>query len=283
MRDVVSNTLGISWHHCIGLNKPTELLKEATVYPLLYPDLFKNLTRSWTGVLLYGSPGTGKTLLAKALACEINATFINVTSSTFVSKWRGDSEKMVKVLFDLAKYYAPTTIFIDEIDALLSETKETNHEASCRFKSELLIQMDGLLSSDEPVFLLATTNSPWKLDKALLRRFEKRILIPLPNEDAKMRMLKHYANLKTENKNDWNNLIQLTENFSGSDIKNACKEMEMSLVREQLQNLSKNKKIGALRKCTVEDLAIALQSVKPSINLDYYKKFLDWNQEYGSR
>ncbi|XP_044744285.1 katanin p60 ATPase-containing subunit A-like 2 [Coccinella septempunctata] len=283
MRDIVPNTLGFSWHDCIGLEKPIELLKEATIYPLVYPDLFKNLMQSWTGVLLYGPPGTGKTLLAKALACEIDATFINVTSSSFVSKWRGDSEKMIKVMFDLAKYYAPTTIFIDEIDALLSETKDTNHEASCRFKSELLVQMDGLLSSNESVFLLATTNHPWKLDKALLRRFEKRILIPLPNEDAKIRMLKHYANLKSENKNDWNNLMQLTENFSGSDLKSACKEMGMSLVREQLRSLSKTKKIGAPRNATIEDLTTALKSVKPTVNMDYYNKLSEWNQEYGSR
>lgn len=249
---------------------------------MLYPDLFNNLWQTWGRILLYGSPGTGKTLLAKALACETNATFINVTSSTFVSKWRGDSEKMIKVMFDLAKFYAPTTIFIDEIDALLSETKETNHEASCRFKSELLIQMDGLLSSNSSVFILATTNSPWKLDKALLRRFEKRIHIPLPNEEAKMRMLKHYSDLKSANKNDWSNLIQLTENFSGSDIKNACKELEMSLIREQLKNLKENKKVGTRRNVTVEDLSTALKSVKPSINPDYYRKFLEWNQEYGS-
>ncbi|XP_045468712.1 katanin p60 ATPase-containing subunit A-like 2 [Harmonia axyridis] len=283
MKDVVPNTLGFTWQHCIGLDKPIELLKEATVYPFLYPDLFSNLTQTWTGVLLYGAPGTGKTLLAKALACEMNSTFINVTSSTFVSKWRGDSEKMIKVMFDLAKYYSPTTIFIDEIDALLSETKDTNHEASCRFKSELLVQMDGLLSSNESVFILATTNSPWKLDKALLRRFEKRILIPLPNEDAKVKMLKHYSNLRGENKNDWNNLIQLTENFSGCDIKNACKEMEMALVREQLKNVCKNKKVGSRRDATVEDLTTALKSVKPSLSQDYYKKVLEWNMEYGSR
>ncbi|KAK9884224.1 hypothetical protein WA026_005173 [Henosepilachna vigintioctopunctata] len=281
IKQFVPKTLGISWNDCMGLEEPIELLKEATIYPLQYTELFQNIT-SWNGILLYGPPGTGKTLLAKALACESDTYFINVTSSTFVSKWRGDSEKMIKVMFDLAKYYAPTTIFIDEIDALLSESKEGNHEASCRFKSELLIQMDGLLSNNNQVFLLATTNSPWKLDKALLRRFEKRILIPIPNFETKMQMLKNFAKWNIDNRNDLTRLVQITDNFSGSDIKNVCKELEMRLIREQLKNINENKKVGLRRNPSLEDIISAIKTVKPSLNDDYYKKILHWHQHHGS-
>lgn len=142
----------------------------------------------FAGILLYGPPGTGKTLLAKALACETETTFINLTSSSFVSKWRGESEKMIKVLFDVAtyvrksvrfdfgivdgnkavrfniiicRYYAPSTIFVDEIDAVAYRHDDTHHDASRRFKSELLTQLDGILTSSQQILVLASTNSPW--------------------------------------------------------------------------------------------------------------------------
>lgn len=275
--------MDVKWEDCIGLDAQIELLKEATVYPLLYPDLFSSITSSWSGILLYGPPGTGKTLLAKALATEQTRNFINVTCSAFISKWRGDSEKMIKVLFDLAKYYAPSTIFIDEIDSLLSETKDSNHEATCRFKNELLVQMDGLISSNTSIFLLATTNTPWKLDKALLRRFEKRIMIPLPNDDAKILMLKYYLKWTGDNKFDMKPMVPLMTNFSGSEIKIACKELEMRLIREQLQEIKKNKKrVNSKRSPTLQDLKCALESVRPIVNLDYYKQIIDWNEQYGS-
>lgn len=117
IKECFLKNIQVKWNNCIGLENSIEKLKEAMMYPLIYPHIFKNVT-IWKGVLLYGPPGTGKTLLAKALASE-NITFINVCSSVFTSKWRGESEKMIKVLFDLAKYYAPATVFIDEVKGFL--------------------------------------------------------------------------------------------------------------------------------------------------------------------
>ncbi|XP_061306501.1 katanin p60 ATPase-containing subunit A-like 2 isoform X3 [Pezoporus flaviventris] len=162
-KDIYLHNPNVKWDDIIGLDAAKRLVKEAVVYPIRYPQLFTGILSPWKGLLLYGPPGTGKTLLAKAVATECNTTFFNISASTIVSKWRGDSEKLVRVLFELARYHAPSTIFLDELESVMSQRGTApggEHEGSRRMKTELLVQMDGLARSDDLVFVLAASNLP---------------------------------------------------------------------------------------------------------------------------
>eukprot|EP00929_Paragymnodinium_shiwhaense_P016271 TRINITY_DN124537_c0_g1_i1.p1 TRINITY_DN124537_c0_g1~~TRINITY_DN124537_c0_g1_i1.p1 ORF type:complete len:590 (+),score=152.90 TRINITY_DN124537_c0_g1_i1:83-1852(+) len=241
-RDILTKNPGVPWDTIVGLENAKALLKEAVVMPLKYPQLFTGLLAPWKGVLLFGPPGTGKTLLAKAVATECETTFFNISASSVVSKWRGDSEKLIRVLFDLARHYQPTTIFIDELDSLMGARGggDGEHEGSRRMKTELLIQMDGLLrEATEKVFLLAASNLPWDLDSAMLRRLEKRVFVALPTAEARRQMLcKHLPCTDGLAKDlDYDKLAGLTEEWSGSDIRLLCKEAAMNPLRRLLRQI----------------------------------------------
>merc|ERR1719261_1145809 len=200
-RDIVVSDLCVRFEDIGGLEDAKRAINEAVLLPLLIPEFFTGLRKPWKGVLLFGPPGTGKTMLAKAVAsCAEGVTFFNCSSATLTSKWRGESEKLLRALFTTARAKVPAILFFDEIDSLLSQRGgSAEHEASRRFKSEFLIHMDGLLSDSQPsstgghMLVLCTSNAPWDLDEALRRRLEKRIYIPLPDLAARQKMFEQNA------------------------------------------------------------------------------------------
>ncbi|XP_039115940.1 katanin p60 ATPase-containing subunit A-like 2 isoform X2 [Dioscorea cayenensis subsp. rotundata] len=290
-RDIIRGSPGVNWESIKGLENAKRLLKEAVVMPIKYPKYFTGLLSPWKGILLFGPPGTGKTMLAKAVATECNTTFFNISASSIVSKWRGDSEKLVKVLFELARHHAPSTIFLDEIDAIISQRGEarSEHEASRRLKTELLIQMDGLTKTNELVFVLAATNLPWELDAAMLRRLEKRILVPLPEPEARLAMFKDLLpDIPEEEYIPYDLLVDRTDGYSGSDIRLVCKEAAMQPVRrlmsvlEGTEELVPEHELPAVGPVTPKDIEVALRNTRPSAHLHahLYEKF---NEDYGSQ
>ncbi|XP_038883746.1 katanin p60 ATPase-containing subunit A-like 2 isoform X3 [Benincasa hispida] len=298
-RDIIRGNPDIKWESIKGLEHAKRLLKEAVVMPIKYPNYFRGLLSPWKGILLFGPPGTGKTMLAKAVATECKTTFFNISASSVVSKWRGDSEKSIKVLFELARHHAPSTIFLDEIDAIISHRGEgrSEHEASRRLKTELLIQMDGLMQTDELVFVLAATNLPWELDAAMLRRLEKRILVPLPEPEARRAMFEELLPPQPGNEElPYDILMERTEGYSGSDIRLVCKEAAMQPLRRLMAQLEEQQKglpedqqgvvpeeeLPKIGPITASDIEIALRNTRPSAHLDAprYEKF---NADYGSQ
>ncbi|KAI7755955.1 hypothetical protein M8C21_023584 [Ambrosia artemisiifolia] len=211
----------VKWNDVAGLQSAKQALQEAVILPVKFPQFFVGKRRPWRAFLLYGPPGTGKSYLAKAVATEADSTFFSISSSDLVSKWMGESEKLVSNLFQMARESAPSIIFIDEIDSLVGQRGEGNEsEASRRIKTELLVQMQGVGNDDKKVLVLAATNTPYSLDQAIRRRFDKRIYIPLPDLKARQHMFKVHLGDTPHSltDRDFEQLAYKTEGFSGSDI-----------------------------------------------------------------
>ncbi|XP_008047879.1 katanin p60 ATPase-containing subunit A-like 2 [Carlito syrichta] len=296
-RDIYLHTPNVKWDDIVGLDAAKQLVKEAIVYPTRYPRLFTGILSPWKGLLLYGPPGTGKTLLAKAVATECKTTFFNISASTIVSKWRGDSEKLVRVLFELARYHAPSTIFLDELESVMSQRGTApggEHEGSLRMKTELLVQMDGLARSEDLVFVLAASNLPWELDCAMLRRLEKRILVGLPGCEARQAMIRHWlppvstsGALELRAELDYGLLSQETEGYSGSDIKLVCREAAMRPMRKVFDALENYRSDGSdlpgirLDTVTTADFLEVLAHTKPSAK-GLTQRYSAWQREFES-
>eukprot|EP00899_Mesostigma_viride_P009949 jgi/Mesvir1/18956/Mv18924-RA.1 len=294
-RDVLDQSPGVRWDDIAGLKEAKRLLEEAVVLPLWMPEYFQGIRRPWKGVLMFGPPGTGKTLLAKAVATECGTTFFNVSSSTLASKWRGESEKMVRCLFDMARAYSPATIFIDEIDSLAtSRGSSGEHEASRRVKSELLVQMDGAAGNvgedgeKKIVMVLAATNFPWDLDEALRRRLEKRVYIPLPDHAARIDLLKiNLRGIEVSPDIDWEDLGRRTEGYSGDDLTNICRDASMNGMRrriagktpEEIKALSTQEMQDPITRLDFEE---ALNKISPSVAKADIEKHEKWLLEFGS-
>ena len=237
--EVMDRTPQITWDDIAGLEFVKKTIKEIVIWPLLRPDIFNGLRGPPKGLLLFGPPGTGKTLIAKCIANESKSTFFNISSSTLTSKWQGESEKLVKVLFEVARACQPSVIFIDEIDSLLSQRSDEDRESSRRLKTEFFVQMDGCgNSTDERILLIGATNRPQELDDAARRRFVKRLYIPLPEETGRSQIIRNLIKkqLNSLNEEEIIRIAELTDGYSGADMTNLCRESALGPIRS-LENI----------------------------------------------
>ena len=234
----------VKWSDVAGLETAKSLLKEAVILPIRFPQLFTGKRKPFQGILLYGPPGTGKSYLAKAVANEANkSTFFSVSSSDLISKYVGESEKLIKNLFVLARKKKPSIIFIDEIDSLATKRGDNDQDSTRRVKTELLVQMQGVGKESKGVLVLGATNCPWDLDPAVRRRFVKRVYIPLPGPQARKAIFRIHAGKDTLlNDKDYEILASRTEGYSGSDISAIVQDALMEPVRT-LQHATHFKKV----------------------------------------
>lgn len=235
---VTADELDVTFKDIGGLDPIISDLHESVVYPLMMPEVYTNnpLLQAPSGVLLYGPPGCGKTMLAKALAHESGANFISIRMSSIMDKWYGESNKIVDAMFSLAHKIQPCMIFIDEIDSFLRERAATDHEVTAMLKAEFMTLWDGLLTSGR-VMIVGATNRINDIDSAFLRRLPKRFFIPLPGKEERLKILRVLLkDTKTDNE-DFNieTIASYTSGLSGSDLKELCREAALNAAREYIK------------------------------------------------
>jgi len=275
----------LSWNDVAGLNDVKQILKESVVLPNLRPDLFTGLRSPSRGCLMFGPPGTGKTLLAKVVAAESGYSFFSISASSLLSKWWGESEKLVKALFAVARQEQPSVIFIDEIDSMLSARNDDEQEHTRRIKTEFLVQLDGadVNLEENKILIMAATNLPWGLDEAVLRRMTKKVYIPLPDSNTRKHLIYQLlakGNIKIDPSIVIDKIVSATYDYSCSDINLLCKEAAMGPLRsygDQIANINAEE----IRGITVADFEQALKKVRPTVTHETLQKFQNWFKDNG--
>ncbi|MBN3278661.1 SPAST protein, partial [Polyodon spathula] len=290
LNEIVDSGASVRFDDIAGQDLAKQALQEIVILPALRPELFTGLRAPARGLLLFGPPGNGKTMLAKAVAMESNATFFNISAASLTSKYVGEGEKLVRALFAVARELQPSIIFIDEIDSLLCERREGEHDASRRLKTEFLIEFDGVQSiGDDRVLVMGATNRPQELDEAVLRRFAKRVYVALPSEETRFKLLKNLLG-KHGNPLSQKELVQLSrqvntsmilKGYSGSDLTALAKDAALGPIRELKPEQVKNMSANEMRNIKLRDFVESLKKIKHSVSPQTLDAFVRWNKDYG--
>ncbi|MFB0560718.1 MAG: AAA family ATPase [Candidatus Lokiarchaeia archaeon] len=280
---IIAEKPDVKWSDVANLDTAKQALREAIILPMMRPDLFEGARKPWRGILLFGPPGCGKTLIAKAVASEVKATFFNVSAATLVSKWLGESEKLVRELFVAARAKQPAIVFIDEVDSVATRREGDEVGGERRLKTQLMQEMEGVTSNrSDQIIVLGATNVPWELDPALRRRFERRVYINMPEEEAREEIFKiHTRGVGLEKDVDFKELAKLSEGYVGSDIAMVCREALMMPIRELDAIGALSDKNVKVRPVNRQDFLEALQGVKPVVSPSELVKFKEWADEFA--
>lgn len=280
---IVREKPNVKWEDVAGMESAKRALREAIILPMSRPDLFKGARKPWKGILMFGPPGCGKTYLCKAVASEVESTFFSVSAANLISKWLGESEKLVKELYERAVEESPSIIFFDEIDALAgARGGGSENEAMRRVKTQLLQAIEGFGTGEELLVTVGATNTPWDIDAAMRRRFERRVYITLPTKGAREKMFQiHTRGVPLDSDVSFAELSDYTAGYTAADIALLCREALMHPIRElDAEGALKNKDIQP-RAPSISDFLTSMESIKPSVSPKELTRYEVWKDQFG--